>query len=128
VRARGIEADEAFEVDTPTAAINILRDGEYLVRVDVDNHLTIVVVREGEAEVTDGSQAITVHAGALRSSRRDRLRGSGQQRELARRARWWWFGAARRWLACGPSIPRRWWPLWAAPTGAFRSRSAVGRR
>lgn len=63
VHARSLEEGEAFEVDTPNAAINILRPGDYRFRVDGDNHETIVVVREGEAEVTDGSQAFTLHAG-----------------------------------------------------------------
>ncbi|MGC9970715.1 MAG: FecR family protein [Bryobacteraceae bacterium] len=63
VRVRRLDADESFEVDTPNAAINILRNGDYRFRVDGDEHVTILVVREGEAEVTDGAQAYTLHAG-----------------------------------------------------------------
>ncbi|MGA2328595.1 MAG: DUF6600 domain-containing protein [Bryobacteraceae bacterium] len=63
VRARRLNQDESFEVDTPNAAVNILRDGEYLFRVDGDSHVATVIVRDGQADVTDGGQAFTLHAG-----------------------------------------------------------------
>jgi hypothetical protein len=50
--ARDAEHDDPvyFEVDTPTAAITLLKEGVYRVNVD-ENGTTEVVVRSGEAEV-----------------------------------------------------------------------------
>jgi hypothetical protein len=63
LRVRHLSEDESFEVDTPNAAITILREGEYRFNADPDAVTTGVVVRHGQAEVTGGGQAFTLSAG-----------------------------------------------------------------
>jgi hypothetical protein len=63
LRVRRLGQDESFEVDTPNAAITILRGGEYRFNADPDAGTTWVVVRHGQAEVTGGGQAFTLNAG-----------------------------------------------------------------
>jgi|HubBroStandDraft_1064217.scaffolds.fasta_scaffold00504_2 hypothetical protein len=63
LRVRHMGDDDSFEVDTPNAAITILRDGEYRFTADPDAVTSFVVVRHGEAEVTGGGQAFTLRAG-----------------------------------------------------------------
>jgi hypothetical protein len=62
VRLRYLGDGESFEVDTPNAAVTLLRAGEYRLFVDSDRNLTAVTVRGGDAEVTGGGQAFTIHA------------------------------------------------------------------
>ena len=63
LRVRHMGEDDSFEVDTPNAAITILRDGEYRFNADPVAVTTWVVVRHGEAEVTGGGQAFSLRAG-----------------------------------------------------------------
>jgi hypothetical protein len=60
VRVRRLADDEAMEIDTPQAALSILRPGEYRVDVNEQGDTTIATVRGGEIEATSG-QAFTVH-------------------------------------------------------------------
>jgi hypothetical protein len=62
VRLRYLGDGESFEVDTPNAAVTLLRAGEYRLFVDADRNRTAVTVRGGDAEVTGGGQAFTLHA------------------------------------------------------------------
>jgi hypothetical protein len=62
VRVRTLGEDETFEVDTPNLAFSILRPGRYRINVNEDGDSTVVVVRDGEGEVTGGGTAYTVHA------------------------------------------------------------------
>jgi hypothetical protein len=62
VRLRSLGEGESFEVDTPNAAVSLLRSGEYVLFVDGDRGLTTVTVRGGDADVTGGGRAFTVHA------------------------------------------------------------------
>ncbi len=62
VRLRFLGDGESFEVDTPNSAVTLLRAGEYRLFVDADRNLTAVTVRGGDAEVTGGGQAFTLHA------------------------------------------------------------------
>ena len=55
--------DQVFEVDTPNAAVQLLRDGVYRFRVDPNGAMSFLVVREGQAEVTGGGQAFTINPG-----------------------------------------------------------------
>jgi len=63
IHVRRLGDDETFEVDTPNAAITILRGGEYRFNSDPDSGTTWVVVRHGEAAITGGGQAFTLGAG-----------------------------------------------------------------
>jgi len=63
LRVRHMGDDDSFEVDTPNAAVTILREGEYRFNADPDATTSWVVVRHGEAEITGGGQAFTLRAG-----------------------------------------------------------------
>jgi hypothetical protein len=60
IRLRNLEDDESFEIDTPNAAITLLRAGEYRIDADGDAGTTTVTVRTGNAEVTGGGTAFVV--------------------------------------------------------------------
>jgi len=60
IRLRELRDDEAFEVDTPNAAITLLRAGDYRIDADSNNSVTTVIVRAGDAQVTGGGAAFTV--------------------------------------------------------------------
>ncbi len=62
-RLRDLQPDEALEIDTPNAAINLQRAGVYRIHVDPNANTTFVVAREGQAEITAGGQALTLNAG-----------------------------------------------------------------
>ncbi len=62
-RIHDIAPDQSFEVDTPNAAINLLRDGVYRIHVDPNANTTFVSVRDGQAQVTGGGQAFTLSPG-----------------------------------------------------------------
>jgi Family of unknown function (DUF6600) len=61
IRVRNLDTDETFEVDTPNLAFSILRPGNYKINVNEAGDTTVVVVRDGEGEVTGGGAAYTVH-------------------------------------------------------------------
>jgi hypothetical protein len=61
VRVRRLEPDETFEIDTPNLAFSILRPGNYKINVNEAGNATVVVVRDGEGEVTGGGSAYAVH-------------------------------------------------------------------
>ncbi|MBZ5585943.1 MAG: FecR domain-containing protein, partial [Acidobacteriia bacterium] len=65
VHIRDLAPDEAYEIDTPNAAISLLRPGDYRIDCDGDRNLTAVTVWDGEAEFTagDGGLATPVRAG-----------------------------------------------------------------
>ena len=62
VRVRRLENDETFEIDTPNLAFSVLRPGNYKIDVNEAGDTTLVVVRDGQGEVTGGGSAYTVHA------------------------------------------------------------------
>src|SRR6266567_3169685 len=61
VRVRRLEQDETFEVDTPNLAFSILRPGNYKINVNEAGDATVVVVHDGEGEVTGGGSAYAIH-------------------------------------------------------------------
>lgn len=61
IRVRRLGDDETFEVDTPNLAFTLLRPGNYKVNVNESGDATVVLVREGQGEVTGGGSAYTVH-------------------------------------------------------------------
>jgi hypothetical protein len=62
-RIRNFEPNQVFEVDTPNAAVTLLREGIYRFRVDPNGSMSFVVVRQGQAEITGGGQAFTLNPG-----------------------------------------------------------------
>jgi hypothetical protein len=63
VHIRYLGENESVEVDTPNAAISLLRSGDYRVNADGENADTMINVRGGEAEVTAGGHAFPVRSG-----------------------------------------------------------------
>src|SRR6266581_762380 len=62
VRVRRLENDESFEIDTPNLAFSVLRPGNYKIDVNEAGDTTVVVVRDGQGEVSGGGSAYTVHS------------------------------------------------------------------
>jgi hypothetical protein len=62
IHLRRLDDDQTFEIDTPNAAISLLRAGEYRIDVSPDDATTYVTVRGGEANVTGTGNPFTVHA------------------------------------------------------------------
>src|SRR5882762_2737071 len=62
VRVRRLENDESFEIDTPNLAFSVLRPGNYKIDVNEAGDTTVVVVRDGQGEVTGGGSAYTIHS------------------------------------------------------------------
>jgi hypothetical protein len=61
LRVRRLDENETFEVDTPNLAFTVLRPGKYRINVNEAGDTTIVIVRDGQGEVTGGGSAYTVH-------------------------------------------------------------------
>src|SRR5216684_3551404 len=62
IRVRHLDRNENFEVDTPNLALSVLRAGTYRINVNEAGDTTVVVVRDGEGEVTGGGQSYSVHS------------------------------------------------------------------
>jgi hypothetical protein len=62
IRVRHLDRDEIFEVDTPNLAFSVFRPGIYRINVNEAGDTTVVVVRDGEGEVTGGGQSYSVHS------------------------------------------------------------------
>jgi len=61
IRVRRLGDDETFEVDTPNLAFSILRPGRYRINVNEAGDTTVVVVNDGQGEVTGGGSAYPIH-------------------------------------------------------------------
>jgi hypothetical protein len=61
IRLRTLDADDNVEIDTPTGAVTLMRDGIYRVDVSGDGATSTVTARNGDAEVTSNDQTISVH-------------------------------------------------------------------
>ena len=59
---RRLDAGDTFEIDTPNAAITLLRPGNYRIEVHAGEELTSITVLEGLAHVADTTQTFTVFA------------------------------------------------------------------
>src|SRR5271154_5251088 len=57
VHVRNVSAGDAFEIDTPNLAFTIDRGGEYRIETDPNGASTVVIVREGQGEVTGGGDS-----------------------------------------------------------------------
>jgi hypothetical protein len=57
VHVRRLEAGDAFEIDTPNLAFTLTRAGEFRIQTDPNGGQTIIVVREGEGEVTGAGES-----------------------------------------------------------------------
>jgi hypothetical protein len=63
VHLRNHPSGDAFEIDTPNLAFTITRPGEYRIQTDPNGSSTVIVVREGEGEVTGGGESWDLRAG-----------------------------------------------------------------
>jgi hypothetical protein len=63
VHLRHLEPGNAFEVDTPNLAFTLTASGEYRIQTDPDGNSTVIVVREGEGQVTGGGETYDLPAG-----------------------------------------------------------------
>jgi len=63
VHVRRLAPGEAFEVDTPNLAFTLTRSGEYRIDTDPNGGSTVIVVREGEGEVTGGGESWDLSSG-----------------------------------------------------------------
>jgi hypothetical protein len=62
IRIRHLDRNEVFEVDTPNLAFTAVRPGTYRINVNEAGDTTVVVVRDGEGQVTGGGQSYSVNA------------------------------------------------------------------
>jgi hypothetical protein len=62
VHVRDLDSNDQIEIDTPNLALSLLRPGNYRVEVNDEDDTTVVKISEGEAEASDGSQSVVVHA------------------------------------------------------------------
>jgi hypothetical protein len=62
VRLRNLAQNQIFEVDTPNLAFTLERPGEYRIDANPDSQTTVIMVRDGEGEVTGGGQSFPIYA------------------------------------------------------------------
>jgi hypothetical protein len=60
LRVRTLDVDDDIEIDTPTGAVTLLRDGTYRIDVSADGATSTLTARNGDAEVTSNDQTIDV--------------------------------------------------------------------
>ena len=63
VHLRNHEPGNAFEIDTPNLALTLTTSGEYRIASDPNGGSTVIVVREGAAQVTAGGESYGLEAG-----------------------------------------------------------------
>ncbi|HXQ25862.1 MAG TPA: DUF6600 domain-containing protein [Candidatus Acidoferrales bacterium] len=63
VHLRNLSSGDAFEIDTPNLAFTLSHAGEYRVQTDPDGNSTVIVIREGEGEVTGSGDSWVLRAG-----------------------------------------------------------------
>jgi hypothetical protein len=63
VRVRHVDDDDAYEIDTPNLAFNVLQAGTYRIDVSADGNQTITTVFHGRGRVTGGGYSYNVLAG-----------------------------------------------------------------
>jgi hypothetical protein len=63
LRLRSLEPGETAKFDTANVQVDILRRGTYRIEFDADGPSSVVVVREGEAELRTADNAITLRTG-----------------------------------------------------------------
>src|SRR5664280_261630 len=63
LRVRRLGRDEVFEVDTPNQAFSVTQAGQYRVQAGGDGASSLVIVRQGQGEVTGGGRTYSVYSG-----------------------------------------------------------------
>src|SRR5579864_1212392 len=65
VHVRNLYPGDAFEIDTPNLSFTLERGGEYRIQTDPDGQSTMIIVREGEGEVTGGGDSWDLRPGRM---------------------------------------------------------------
>ncbi len=65
IRLRRLDDDQIVEIDTPNAAVSLVRRGNYRIDVGQDGDVTRVTIREGEAEVSAAGSTFPLRRGEL---------------------------------------------------------------
>ncbi|MEO7039603.1 MAG: DUF6600 domain-containing protein [Gemmatimonadaceae bacterium] len=60
IRLRTLESDDNIEIDTPSGAVTLMRDGTYRVDVSTDGATSTITTRNGDAEVTANGNTVPV--------------------------------------------------------------------
>ena len=63
LRVQRLGRDEIFEVDTPNQAFSVTQPGQYRVEAGTDGNSSMVIVRQGQGEVTGGGRTYDIHSG-----------------------------------------------------------------
>jgi hypothetical protein len=63
LRVQRLGRDEVFEVDTPNQAFSVTQPGQYRVQAGEDGNSSMVIVRQGQGEVTGGGRTYDVRSG-----------------------------------------------------------------
>ena len=63
LRVQRLSRDEIFEVDTPNQAFSVTQPGQYRVEAGTDGNSSMVIVRQGQGEVTGGGRTYNVQSG-----------------------------------------------------------------
>jgi hypothetical protein len=60
VKLRRLDQGNNFEVDTPNVALSFVRPGNYRIDAHPDGNITVITVRQGEAEAVGGGRSFQV--------------------------------------------------------------------
>jgi hypothetical protein len=60
IRLRTLDSDDNVEIDTPTGAVTLMRDGTYRVDVSSDGATSTITTRNGDAEVSTNGNTVPV--------------------------------------------------------------------
>src|SRR5271165_4589646 len=63
LRVQRLGRDEVFEVDTPNQAFSVTQPGQFRVEAGTDGNSSMVIVRQGQGEVTGGGRTYDVRSG-----------------------------------------------------------------
>lgn len=61
VHVRRYDPNDAYEIDTPNLAFTIYAPGKYRIQTDPEGYSTMILVRDGEGQVTGGGQSYDVN-------------------------------------------------------------------
>ncbi|HEY0702198.1 MAG TPA: DUF6600 domain-containing protein [Candidatus Acidoferrales bacterium] len=63
IHIRQYNPDNAYEIDTPNLAFTIYAAGKYRIQTDPDGYSTMILVRDGQGQVTGGGQTFDINPG-----------------------------------------------------------------
>ncbi len=63
VRVRHVDDDDAYEIDTPNLAFNVVQPGEYRIDVSADGNQTVITIFHGRGRATGGGLSYNALAG-----------------------------------------------------------------